>query len=144
RLSPEGFKAGKQQRNRTHRFPSCCTAGGAERLSFPALLHAFPSAAAYRGISPTPPLCESACALSSPAPNGCRGRGYASAAPSALHASSASSSGASLQMTLSQTSSAPSSAHRVSQLRIHSPSPQPYEPNRAIRLPCSPLAQAVN
>ncbi len=48
-----------------------------------------------------------------------------SAAPSVLQASTASSSGASLQMTKSQAITAPSSTQRSFQLRIHSPSPQP-------------------
>ena len=50
---------------------------------------------------------------------------YASAAPSALQAAAASSSGASLQITLSQASTAPSAAQVSSHVRIHSPSPQP-------------------
>ena len=49
----------------------------------------------------------------------------ARAAPSSRQAERASSSGASLQITLSQARSAPSSLQRDSQLRIHSPSPQP-------------------
>ena len=77
---------------------------------------------------------------SAPGPEGCAGQrtgpggkhkrtrfaAYsASAAPSDLQAASASSSGASLQITLSQASTAPSAAQVSSQLRIHSPSPQP-------------------
>ena len=49
----------------------------------------------------------------------------ASDAPSSRQAARASSSGASLQITLSQARLAPSSLQRDSQLRIHSPSPQP-------------------
>ena len=49
----------------------------------------------------------------------------ARAAPRARQADRASSSGASLQITLSQTRFALSSLHRASQLRIHSPSPHP-------------------
>ncbi len=77
---------------------------------------------------------------SAPGPEGCAGQrtgpggkhkrtrfaAYsASAAPSDLQAAWASSSGASLQITLSQASTAPSAAQVSSQLRIHSPSPQP-------------------
>ena len=50
---------------------------------------------------------------------------YARAAPRALQASRASPSGASLQMTLSQASTAPAVLQSSSQERIHSPSPQP-------------------
>ena len=50
---------------------------------------------------------------------------HTSAAPRALQDATASSSGASLQITLSQARTAPSSLHLSSQLRIHSPSPQP-------------------
>ena len=50
---------------------------------------------------------------------------YASAAPSALHFATPSSSGASLQMTLSAARLMPLSAHLLSQERIHAPSPQP-------------------
>ena len=49
----------------------------------------------------------------------------ARALPSASQAAWASSSGASAQMTLPQTSSAPKPLATASQLRIHSPSPQP-------------------
>ena len=49
----------------------------------------------------------------------------ASVAPSFLHCANASSSGASQQMTLSQASTAPSERQVSSQVRIHSPSPQP-------------------
>ena len=50
---------------------------------------------------------------------------FASSAPRALHCSSASSSGASMQITLSAASVIPSETQRSSQERIHSPSPQP-------------------
>ena len=50
---------------------------------------------------------------------------HTSAAPRALQDATASSSGASLQITLSQARTAPVSLHVSSQLRIHSPSPQP-------------------
>ena len=50
---------------------------------------------------------------------------FARAAPSALQAAIASSSGASLAMTKSHAITAPSFLQRSSQLRIHSPSPQP-------------------
>ena len=50
---------------------------------------------------------------------------YANAFPRALHSFSASSSGASLQVTLSHTSTASSDRQVSSQLRIHSPSPHP-------------------
>lgn len=49
----------------------------------------------------------------------------ASASPKALQAASAASSGASQQMTLSHTKTAPSFLQVSSQARIHSPSPQP-------------------
>lgn len=49
----------------------------------------------------------------------------ARAAPRALQAAAAASSGASLQMTLSQARTAPARRQDCSQLRIHSPSPQP-------------------
>ena len=48
-----------------------------------------------------------------------------SAAPSARQPASASSSGASWAMTLSAANTAPAATHSASQLRIHSPSPQP-------------------
>ena len=84
--------------------------------------------------------CAKAKAKSAPGPEGCAGQrtgpggkhkrtrfaAYSvSAAPSDLQAASASSSGASLQITLSQANTAPSAAQVSSQLRIHSPSPQP-------------------
>ena len=50
---------------------------------------------------------------------------YTNAAPKALHASVASSSGSSWQITLSHTRFAPASLQDSSQLRIHSPSPHP-------------------
>ena len=50
---------------------------------------------------------------------------YTNAAPSALQAAVASSSGASQQVTLSQARTAPSVLQVSSHVRIHSPSPQP-------------------
>lgn len=50
---------------------------------------------------------------------------YTSAAPRALQEARASSSGAALHITLSQASTAPAEVQVSSQLRIHSPSPQP-------------------
>ena len=52
-------------------------------------------------------------------------KNHASAAPRALQASMASSSGASLQMTLSQARETPAAAQSCSQFCIHSPPPQP-------------------
>lgn len=64
--------------------------------------------------------------------------------PSFRQDSIVSPSGVSLAITLSHTSSAPSFLHVSSQLRIHSPSPHPYEPNSAIFLPDNPLTSALN
>ena len=54
-----------------------------------------------------------------------RNDAYFSASPSFSQAAMASSSGVSWQITLSQTSTAPAVRQSSSQLRIHSPSPQP-------------------
>ena len=58
-------------------------------------------------------------------PSYCSESCQASAAPSALQAARPSSSGASFTVTLSAARVMPFSAQRASQVRIHSPSPQP-------------------
>ena len=64
-------------------------------------------------------------ALPQAAAQECNGVHSASVLPMARSASSAASSGASQQVTLSQTRLMPASAQSFSQERIHSPSPQP-------------------
>ena len=53
---------------------------------------------------------------------------YARAAPSAAHCLRASSSGVWQHITLSQPKTAPADIQACSKMRIHSPSPQPYDP----------------
>src|SRR5699024_10655871 len=53
-------------------------------------------------------------------------------------------SGASLHITGAVVKTAPASRQSFSQFLIHSPSPQPYEPNKAIFLPLSLALQSSN
>lgn len=64
--------------------------------------------------------------------------------PNSAQVITASSSGASLAITLSQIKFAPAAVTRSSQLRIHSPSPQPYEPKSATFFPASSACKHYN
>src|SRR5699024_9721780 len=72
------------------------------------------------------------------------GYSWARVFPRFLQASFASSSGSSLQSTPSCIRFAPASLQEASQFRIHSPSPQPYEPKRPIFFPDKPFLQSSN